>query len=159
LVPQPFQRGLQLAKHAGGAKQQDHQARRRRHQPLRRLARAGQRLLDHRRALLAHQRADLRHQPVGQQLAVHPPAQQGHQQHQQRRQAQDAVERHRRAHAHAVGFVPEQGGAVQGVQGSQRALPQAHEQAQEAGLPERQVHAASVSGRRALSISAARPAV
>jgi len=62
--------------------------------------------LDSLRALIADHAANLADQAGFNKAAVQPPAQHRHQQHQQRGQAQDAVERHGRAHAHAVGVNP-----------------------------------------------------
>ena len=105
-APKPLQRGLQLHKHPGGARDQHHKSDDRCQPPLGRRLRAGQGLAHHVGHLLAHHRLHLRDQAALQVAAVHPPAQHAHQQQQQGRQAQHAVERHGRTHAQPVGVQP-----------------------------------------------------
>jgi len=65
--------------------------------------------------LLANDTFNLRNQTGFDETAVQPPAHHRHKQHQERRETENSVERHRRAHAHAVGCIPLVDGPPQGT--------------------------------------------
>ncbi|MNN63891.1 hypothetical protein D3C81_1793020 [compost metagenome] len=81
--------------------------------------RAGQRRPHHLGSALAYHPLYLAQQGLLDIGAVHPPAQQADQQQEQRRQAQDAVERHRSAHAQPIGSQPQLKRIDQRLQGAQ----------------------------------------